>query len=93
MKLNLTAFLMAFVATLILGYAIFGINIHKSIPGATDIEIGRGCELVYLDTRLQPFNTLVLMCPRVDAIRIWPLPIIQPWSEDWWEGKPGSLNG
>ncbi len=93
MKSYLTAFLIAFLATFVLGYAIFVIRIHESIPGATDIEIGRGCELVYFDTRLQPSNTLVLMCPGVDAIRLWPFPMKQPWFEDWWEGKPGNLNG
>jgi len=34
---------------------------------------------------LQPFATVVLACPRVDAIRLWPLLIEQPWEEDWYE--------
>ena len=91
MKSYTIAFLIAFFTTLILGYDVSGIHIHESIPGATDIELVSRCKLVYFDTRLQPFNTLVLMCPRVDAIRLWPLPIIQPWFRDWWEGKPGEF--
>jgi hypothetical protein len=44
------------------------------------------------DTTLQPVTTAVLACPGVDAIRIWPLPVIQPWSENWFERPPGEMN-
>ena len=30
----------------------------------------------------QPMRTLVLACPGVDAIRLWPMPMQQPWEED-----------
>ena len=34
---------------------------------------------------IQPLRTLALACPGIDYIRLWPLPIQQPWDEDWWE--------
>ncbi|MBN2267140.1 MAG: hypothetical protein JW725_02245, partial [Candidatus Babeliaceae bacterium] len=40
------------------------------------------CEIIYIDTSLQPVNTLALACPRKDLIRIWPLPVRNPWFED-----------
>jgi hypothetical protein len=66
---------------------------HESIPGATNMELFGRCDLVLIDTRLQPFNTLVLNCSGVDSIRLWPSPIQQPWAEDWWEKKPDMLIG
>jgi hypothetical protein len=70
------------------GYILLTIKISQPIPGATAIELVGRCDLVYIDTRLQPFVTIVLNCPGVDSMRLWPLPIKQPWSEDWWENKP-----
>ena len=35
----------------------------------------------------QPEQTLVLACPRIDAIRLWPLPLEQPWDEDGVSGE------
>ena len=35
---------------------------------------------------LQPFVTVVVACPGWDMIRIWPLPVVDAWFEDWWEG-------
>src|SRR4030042_6593123 len=32
-------------------------------------------------------------CPRIDIIRLWPLPIMQPWFEDWWDDNLYNYNG
>jgi hypothetical protein len=69
--------------------AIFLVSrIHESIPGATDIPLIARCELIYFDTRLQPVNTLIFGCPRMDMIRLWPLPIQHSWFEDWRDDRP-----
>ena len=39
------------------------------------------CEMVFIDTRLQPVFTVVLDCPGKDSIRLWPLPVLDPWVE------------
>jgi hypothetical protein len=76
-----------------MAYIFFVSITHESIPGATYVEIVGKCDLVYIDKRLQPFNTLVLNCSGVDSIRLWPFPIQQPWSEDWWENRSETLRG
>ncbi len=40
-----------------------------------------GCEMVFIDTRLQPFYSVVLDCPGKNSIRLWPLPVVDPWVE------------
>lgn len=59
-------------------------KLHQDIPGVTSIDIViKGCELdFYHNERLQPVFTIALACPRTDYIRLWPLPIKQPWSEE-----------
>jgi hypothetical protein len=66
MRRNLIAFLISFTAPLIVGYIVISINIDQSVPGATEIELIGRCNLIYFDTRLQPVNTLVFGCPRMD---------------------------
>jgi len=36
---------------------------------------------VFNDKRLQPSHTVVLDCPGKDSIRMWPLPVVDPWVE------------
>ena len=93
MRRNLIAFLIAFTATLIVGYVVLSINIDRSIPGATEIKLIGRCNLIFFDTRLQPVKTLVFGCPRMDMLRLWPLPFKYPWFEDWLEDNPDTLNG
>ena len=83
-----TLFLMLSLAT-----TFFVSRNHESIPGATDIPLIVRCELIFFDTRLQPVNTLVFGCPRMDMFRLWPLPIKHPWFEDPWCDNPDTLNG
>ena len=39
----------------------------------------------YYDTTTQPMDAIVLSYPRIDMIRLWPLPAIHLWFED----RPG----
>ena len=41
----------------------------------------------FFDKVLQPFFMVVVACPRRDMIRIWPLPVVDPWFEDWYENE------
>jgi hypothetical protein len=86
--LTLTLFI-----TLCLGNIYFVSRMHESIPGATGIPLIARCELIYFDSILQPVNTFVLACPRMDMFRLWPLPIQHPWFEDPWYENPDALNG
>jgi len=45
------------------GSILISINIDRSIPNATEIDLIGRCNLMFFDTRLQPVNTLVLGCP------------------------------
>jgi hypothetical protein len=92
MKRNIFVFLLAFTISLVLGYALLASQPTESIPGAKFIELAGRCKLILFDTRLHRMNTLVLACPRTDMIRLWPLPVQQPWFEDWWEDKPGFID-
>ncbi len=79
------AFFISFIISLALGYALLATRTRDIVSGATSIELAGSCKLILFDTRLQPITTLVLACPRTDLIRLWPLPMQQPWFEDWWE--------
>ena len=76
------AFILAFGISLALGYAFLASRTSEGVPGATSLKLVARCELIYFDTRLQPVHTLVLACPRMDMIRLWPLPVQRPWFED-----------
>ena len=93
MKRFVLVFLATFFIALCIATVFFVSRIHESITGATDIPLIARCELIFFDTRLQPVNTLVFGCPRMDMFRLWPLPIQHPWFEDWWDNNPDALNG
>jgi hypothetical protein len=57
-------------------------RVERILPGAISMELIAGCEIDFLDTRLQPVFTIALACPGKDFIRLLPLPVIQPWFED-----------
>jgi hypothetical protein len=76
------AFWLSFLITLLLSLFLAS-RTYELIPGVTAMRLIKGCELDFFhDTRLQPVFTVALACPRVDYIRLWPLPIKQPWSEE-----------
>ena len=62
------------------------------IEGALQVKLINRCDLEIYDKPLQPFRTVVISCPRMDMIRVWPLPIQHPWFEDWWEPVEGLEN-
>jgi hypothetical protein len=82
MNQSLFRFLVALGINLILGLAILSSMTSDIMPGATSTTLIGRCELIRLDTRLQPQYTIVLACPRKDMIRLWPLPVQSPWFED-----------
>lgn len=41
-----------------------------------------GCELWDMFPSSQPARTVVLACPGVDTVRLWSLPMQQPWFKD-----------
>ena len=50
---------------------------HMLTEDVWTVELVAGCELDYHTTK----HTLALACPDVDYMRLWPLPVIQPWEE------------
>jgi hypothetical protein len=90
---TVTVIFISFIISLALGYALLATRTRDIVPGATSIELVGRCKLILFDTRLQPMNTLVLACPRTDLIQLWPLPVVQPWFEDWWHNKADFING
>ena len=76
--LLLTSFLIAF---FLLGF-VFMQRTYSIVNGAKSLRLINNCEMVFIDTRLQPVNTVVLDCTGKDSIRLWPLPVVDPWVED-----------
>jgi len=35
--------------------------------------------MIFIEKRLQPVYTVLLDCPGKDSIRLWPLPVVDPW--------------
>ena len=67
-------------------------RIGKTIPGVFRIELVNTCQMDFFDTTVQPMRHVIYSCPRMDSIRLWPLPVLQPWYEDWYEYyAPGSI--
>ena len=53
--------------------------------GITAMHLTGNCELQYYTPPAQPVNTLVLTCPVMEMMRLWPLPVQQLWDEEKWE--------
>ena len=45
------------------------------VDGVKTLRLVAGCELDIYDTTAQPVRTVALVCPRMDYIRLWPLPV------------------
>ena len=77
----------AFLAGLLLGILVglptifLATRISKPLAGQISIKLVARCQIDILDTTLQPVNTILLNCPRVDSIRLWPLPVQMRWME------------
>ena len=76
--LFLTPFLLAF----FLSEFIFMQRGYSVVNGAKSLRLINNCEMVFIDKRLQHVYTVVLDCPGKDSIRLWPLPVVDPWFED-----------
>ena len=86
----LTIFLVALI-TMPVAYALLTARTTYPIEGVKTIRLVGRCELDYIDYTVQPVRTLAFACPGMDYIRLWPLPIQQPWIEDRWEPVEGDV--
>jgi hypothetical protein len=93
MRRRVIVFLFVFTITLLATYGLLSFRPYSVVEGVTGIRLVGECKLYHFSQPAQPMTTLVLACPRTDLIRLWPLPVQQPWFEDWWEDKPDYLNG
>ena len=82
MKRRLLIFSVSFLLTFSLAYSFLLSSKREIIPGAVSIELPGRCEIIQIAQGLQPEFTIVIACPRMDMMRLWPLPVIQPWFED-----------
>ena len=55
---------------------------RETVPGVTSRPLGP-CSVDWFSER----PALVLACPRTDMIRLWPLPVVHPWFEEFWPPK------
>jgi len=75
-------FILVFTITLAATYGLLSSRIYSDIDGVTGFKLVGGCKLFYFTQPAQRLNAWVLACPRTDMIRLWPLPVQQPWFED-----------
>ena len=90
MKRQVMIFSVTLFITVNLAYGFLVSRTRETIPGAVSTELPGRCEIIQFDRSLQPVYTIALACPRMDMIRLWPLPVQQPWFEDKWEKPPGN---
>ena len=55
---------------------------RETVPGVTSRPL-EPCSVDWFSER----PALVLVCPRTDMIRLWPLPVKHPWFEEPWSPK------
>jgi hypothetical protein len=70
--------------TMVLILGVLDTRTYQLVDGMTAVRLVMNCELWYYSPPTQMVDTITLACPRTDLIRLWPLPITQPWSEDLW---------
>jgi hypothetical protein len=81
MKIKLKVFFLTFLVTALLVLLLASI-ISRHVSGVIEVRLIAGCQVEFHDIHTQPVFTTVLACPRIDSIRLWPLPILQPWYEE-----------
>ena len=74
--------LLVFVITTIQLFSVLTARSYKLTEDAWVTELVADCELWDVLPPSQPVRTLVLACPGVDTIRLWPLPVQQLREED-----------
>jgi hypothetical protein len=72
------AILLISVITTIQLFSVLTARSYKLTEDAWATELVADCELWDVVPPSQPVRTLILACPSVDAIRLWPLPMQQP---------------
>lgn len=82
MKQQIPVFSITFLFILGLAFGLLMLRTIGTIPDAISTELPGRCEIIQFGRGLQPVYTVVLACPRMDMIRLWPLPVQQPWFED-----------
>ena len=82
MKRTLLVFCVTFIIMFSLAYGFLVLQTDEPIPGALSTDLPGSCELIKFGRALQPVVTIAMACPGVDMIRLWPLPVQQPWFED-----------
>jgi hypothetical protein len=82
MKRQILIFSVTFFITINLAYGFLRLRTEEIIPGAVSKKLSGHCEIIQFGRGLQPEYTIALVCPRMDLIRLWPLPVQQPWFED-----------
>jgi hypothetical protein len=73
--------LILFLIAFLLWEFVFMQRTYSVIVGAKSLRLINNCEMVFIDKRLQFVYTVVLDCPGKDSIRLWPLPVVDPWVE------------
>lgn len=81
------AFLLAVVLSLPWAYGFLDARTFSPVEWITVMNLASGCQLQYYTPPVQPESTLVLTCPGMDMMWLWPLPVEQQWSEDEAEGN------
>jgi hypothetical protein len=79
--IKIKVFFLAFLATVLL-MLLLASRISRYESGVTEIKLVAVCQVEFYDIHTQPVFTTVLACPRIDSIRLWPLPFLRPWYEE-----------
>jgi len=71
--------------TFLQAYPVMAQRTFQVAEGITAMQLRANCQFQYYTPPAQHVNTLVLNCPGMCMMRLWPLPVQQSWFEDWWE--------
>ncbi len=75
-------FIFLFAVTLcVWSFALLRANTYYPIDDVSTTKLVGNCELDIYNPPAELSKTVVLACPRMDMIRLWPWPIIHPWFE------------
>jgi hypothetical protein len=77
LKDSLILILLVAVLTAYQALSILSSRTYQLTQDARATRLVAGCELWDIVPPSQPTRTLVLACPRMDVIRLWPLPVLQ----------------
>ena len=69
--------------TFLQAYPVMAQRTFYVVEGITAMHLPGNCELQYYTSPAQPENTLVLTCPGMDMMRLWPLPVQHDGRREW----------